>query len=135
MRSSPPKASLRKFPSPLAAFWFRRYKFYVEDFTKVCRLDDLPPGKGKVVQVGTAEVYLFNREGHIYASCDRPRARAHAIARGGVPPGEAGSECFHPGSHFEAESPESPVSPPAKNPAIPVRIEGGDIYIDCRAVR
>ena len=39
----------------------------VAEFVEVVRLDDLPPGRGRVVAIGDRDVALFNVEGTVYA--------------------------------------------------------------------
>src|SRR5438105_4954313 len=79
----------------------------VAPYVKVCDLDELPPGKGKVVQVGSREVVLYNREGRVFAAREEraPPVGSQAAAQALEPP----PTCRHPGSHFEAEQEDSPA--------------------------
>jgi nitrite reductase/ring-hydroxylating ferredoxin subunit len=99
----------------------------VFEFVKVCELDELPPGKGKMVRLGGREVYVYNREGRIFAAMEeRAVLGAHA---GSAPPGEAGPLCRHPGSTFEVEQDDSPARMHTQTGAIRVRLFGDSIYV------
>ena len=76
---------------------------------RVARLDELPPGKGKVVQLGARDIAVFNLEGRYYASCaHRPHIGASEL------PGHAtANACTSPGGghglFFDATAADSPA--------------------------
>ena len=44
---------------------------------RIARLEELPPGKGKLVQLGARDIAVFNLEGRYYATCEhRPHVGA-----------------------------------------------------------
>src|SRR5207245_1614903 len=100
---------------------------HVVDFVKVCDLDELPPGKGKVVRAFGREVRLFNRAGRVFATLEE-----HAVGtahEGGGPPGELPPVCRHPGSHFDAEQEDSPARAHAHEAAVRVRLGDDGVYL------
>ena len=94
---------------------------------KVCELEDLPPGKGKIVQLGGFEIRLFNREGRVFALREE-RTAASPSARH-LPPGEGGAACRHAGSHFEVEQEDSPARIRAHAASIPVELREDGSYL------
>lgn len=65
---------------------------------RVARVDELPPGAGKLVQVGAREIAVYNLEGRFYAASAGGRAHL-AIGELACPP------C---GSRFDAAVDDSP---------------------------
>jgi nitrite reductase/ring-hydroxylating ferredoxin subunit len=98
----------------------------VRDYIRVCELDDIPPGKGKVVRVGGVDVNVYNREGRIFAQIED-----HRFGRGGhggqSPPGEA--SCRLPGSHFDVEQSDSPARLGAHNMSVRVRVVEDAVWV------
>jgi len=68
------------------------------DPIRVARVDELPPGAGKLVQVGAREVAVYNLEGRLYAALTGGRAKER-VGEPACPPG---------GSRFEAAVDDSP---------------------------
>jgi nitrite reductase/ring-hydroxylating ferredoxin subunit len=101
---------------------------HVHGFVKICELDDVPPGKGKIVRVGRCEVYVYNREGRIFATVPE-RAVAGAAHARESPPGEAPPACHHPGSRFEVEQEDSPARVRAHAAGVLLRIDGEGVYV------
>jgi hypothetical protein len=69
------------------------------DRVKVAEIDELPPGKGKIISVHGREVTVYNREGR-YVATVAVRTRAAA------PVGE--TACEMPGHRFDAGIEHSP---------------------------
>jgi hypothetical protein len=91
----------------------------VATFIKVCDLDDLPPGTGRVIRVGAREVYVYNREGRVFAAaCDHKTAHMPPL---GEPP--------HMGASFEVEQEDSPVRMCAHAGAVAVELRADGIYV------
>ncbi len=65
---------------------------------RVARVDELPPGAGKLVQIGAREVAVYNLEGRYYAAA--AAGRTHAMVGEG--------ECPPAGARFEAAADDSP---------------------------
>lgn len=69
----------------------------------IARVDELPPGHGKIVVVGGCDVAVWNHEGRFYA------AAAHSRHVGAdQPPGHA-TPCVNGGRYFDATSADSPA--------------------------
>jgi nitrite reductase/ring-hydroxylating ferredoxin subunit len=98
----------------------------VKGFTKVCQLDDVPPGKGKLVRVGNREVHVYNREGRIYAALDETAARARTEA---PLPNDPAPACQHPGSRFDVEQEDSRARVHAHTAAVRVRVWQEEVYV------
>lgn len=52
----------------------------MDEFQKVAQIDDLPPGKSKIVKINDRPIALFNVEGKLYAihnSCPHEGGAAH----------------------------------------------------------
>jgi hypothetical protein len=99
----------------------------VPRFIKICELEDVPPGRGKVVHVGGREVYVCNREGRIFATAPQRGGRSLGH-EGGPPPVESPAACRHPGSRFEVEQEDSPVRVRAHGASLWVRVEEDGVY-------
>jgi nitrite reductase/ring-hydroxylating ferredoxin subunit len=98
---------------------------------KVCELEEVPPGRGKVVRVGHSEAYIYNREGRIVATLEQTSASGRV---GGLVSGDVTTSCRHPGSHFEVEQEDSPARARAHSVSLEVRVAGDGIYLaldDC----
>ena len=88
-------------------------------FIKVCALDDLPPGTGRVLRVGIREVYVYNREGRVFAAVEeRTVSVAPAL---GEPP--------HMGSTFDVEQEDSPARVRAHAGAVAVELRPDGVYV------
>jgi len=93
---------------------------------KVARVEELPPGKGKVVQLGSADITVYNLEGRFYATT------THSFHVGGVrPPGHADSLpiCGGHGLHFEATAEDSPARTERGEPRYQVDVEGEFVIV------
>jgi nitrite reductase (NADH) small subunit/3-phenylpropionate/trans-cinnamate dioxygenase ferredoxin subunit len=97
-------------------------------FMKVARIDDIPPGKMKTVNINGQPIVLANVEGTVHAfsgicsHADGPLGRGKLL-------GEV-VECPFHGGQFEVRSGKA-VMPPATDdvPTFEVQIEGDDIWV------
>lgn len=83
-------------------------------FVKVAEPDELPPGRGKVVQVEGHEVTIYNLEGRYLATSTPPR----------VSHGQGETTCEHTGRHFVVGATASPD-----------RLRTGELRYEVRADR
>jgi hypothetical protein len=67
---------------------------------RVARVDELPPGRGRVIEVGAHEVAVYNLEGKLHAQTVRPAP---------VRPGECAPACPPGGRWFDALAADSPA--------------------------
>lgn len=97
-------------------------------FVKVCQVEDVPPGKGKIVRVGERDVFVFNREGRVFAMVDA-RTGGGSGRAGAAAPGEAPAACRHPGSRFEVEQEDSLVEVGVAAGMVPVRVAEDGVFV------
>ncbi len=98
----------------------------------VCPLDELPPGRVKIVHAGPVSVGVFNVEGELYAIEDRCSHDDGPLAEGDWEPEELVVICPRHGSRFDLRS-GRPLTLPAFEPVatFPVRVaEGGMVKVE-----
>ena len=92
---------------------------------RVAHVDELPPGRGKVVVVSGRNVAIVNREGRLRATVEHARAAEHV---GGLsPPGHA-APCAVGGGFFDAAAPGAPDES-FEGPQLSIGIEGEDVFV------
>lgn len=97
-------------------------------FVKVARMDELPSGQGKLVQVNHKRIALFNIGGRYYAIDDVCPHRGGPLSEGELE-GEAVICPWH-GAIFDLASGDVKRFPAAVGVATyEVRLEGGEICI------
>jgi nitrite reductase/ring-hydroxylating ferredoxin subunit len=87
---------------------------------RVAHVSELPPGKGKQIEVEGRFVTVYNREGRFVATATRG-AHLHD--------GES-MDCSHHGLLFEADAEDSPARLHAEDPCR-VFVEDDEIWINC----
>lgn len=93
---------------------------------RVARVDELPPGWGKLVSLGARDLAVYNLEGRFFASC------AHRPHVGGAePPGHAASStvCGPHGVYFEATAEDSPSRVRSGEPRYRVDVDGEFVVV------
>ncbi len=90
---------------------------------RVGNLNELAPGKGKVVETSDRQVTVYNVDGRLRATASR-RARAAHHA------GETDEACVQHGLVFDAFAEDSPARLRADEEECHVRIEAGAVYVD-----
>jgi hypothetical protein len=95
----------------------------VPAFIKVCDLDELPPGKGRVVRVGSRDVYVYNREGRVFAAVEERATSISPLA--GEPP-----SCHHRGASFDVEQEDSPARARAHTAAVAVTMREDGVFVE-----
>ena len=98
-------------------------------YTKVARVDDVPPGKAIGVEAGGERIALFNIGGVFYAIGDTCPHRGGPLSEGMID-GTTVTCPWH-GAEFDVCSGKN-LCPPAARPvsSFPVRVEGGEIEIE-----
>jgi len=95
----------------------------VPAFIKVCDVDELPPGKGRIVRVGSRDVYVYNREGRVFAAVEE---RATAIA----PLAGEPTSCHHAGASFDVEQADSPARARAHTAAVAIALREDGVFVE-----
>jgi len=81
---------------------------------------ELPPGKGKLVDVGDRRICVYNVDGRFFASSSREGRVGHGP-----------TDTTHPhGALFDVYVEDSPARVRAGQEHLAVRIEGDDLFID-----
>jgi nitrite reductase/ring-hydroxylating ferredoxin subunit len=88
---------------------------------RVANRDELPPGKGKVVEVGERRVTIYNLDGRFHATATR-RARPHNPI--------AETDCSLHGHVFDVYAEDSPARVRAETEVYAVRLRGGTIWLE-----
>ena len=91
---------------------------------RVARVDELPPGKGKRVEIGGREVLVYNAEG---------RLRAQALESGR--PSPHWPACARPGSVFEVTVEDSPARLEDHLREYAVAVEGDYVLVGAERAR
>jgi hypothetical protein len=87
---------------------------------RVASVDEIPPGKGKLIEFGGHQVAVFNVAGQFFAR-RAPAPDPHARF------GE--TECTQPGLHFDAYAEDSPADLLDEEPCA-LRIEHGAVWLE-----
>jgi nitrite reductase/ring-hydroxylating ferredoxin subunit len=91
---------------------------------KVADVDELPPGKGKTMNVAGREVTVYNREGRYVATATSPRAAAPSETRSALE-----TTCEMPGRHFEVGPAMSPDRLQSDELRYQVVVDDGNVYV------
>ena len=97
-----------------------------KNWTKVCSLEELPPGARKLIRLNNIEIALFNIRGTIYAIKNRCPHRSGPLIRGFIDPA-GGIKCPMHGWRFDLRDGSS--ERPARATVYPVRVEDGCLYL------
>lgn len=91
-----------------------------------CAVDELPPGKRKLVRLNNIEIALFNIKGNIYAIKNRCPHRSGPLIRGFVDTA-GGVKCPMHGWRFDLRDGSS--ERPARATTYATKVENGFIYL------
>lgn len=96
---------------------------------KVARVDEVPPGGGKVVKAGDKVLALFNLGGTFYALDNRCTHVGGPLGEGDVEGTQV--TCPWHGSVFDIKT-GAVVHPPARRPVatFPVKVEKNEVLVD-----
>jgi 3-phenylpropionate/trans-cinnamate dioxygenase ferredoxin subunit len=97
----------------------------------VCPLDELPPGRMRLVPAGSITIGVFNCNGSLYAIEDRCSHDDGPLAEGEWDPGACVVVCPRHGSRFDLET-GIPMTLPAFAPVatFPVTVRDGTIVVE-----
>ena len=99
------------------------------EFIKVAKVNEVPPGKSKVIDLGGLCIALFNVNGRYFAINDMCTHAGGSLSEGDV----SGTivECPLHGARFDLET-GVVLSPPAESnvTAYRVQVEGDDLMIE-----
>jgi 3-phenylpropionate/trans-cinnamate dioxygenase ferredoxin subunit len=98
---------------------------------EVCRVDELPPGQTRIVEVGDRKIGVFNAGETLYAIEDRCSHDDGPLAEGEFDPERRTVECPRHGSLFDLKTGRA-MNLPAYAPieTFPVRVEGDMIRLE-----
>ena len=98
-------------------------------FITAAKIGDIPPGKGKQIDIGGKTLALFNCDGAYYALDNTCTHRSAPLAEGDCAGGEV--QCPWHGARFSLSS-GAHLSPPAPRgvKAYPLQIVGDEIQVD-----
>jgi 3-phenylpropionate/trans-cinnamate dioxygenase ferredoxin component len=98
---------------------------------EVCRVEELPPGASRIVEVNGRKVGVFNANGELYAIEDRCSHDDGPLAEGPFDPERRTVECPRHGSLFDITT-GRPKTLPAYLPVdtFSVRVEDGVIKLE-----
>jgi 3-phenylpropionate/trans-cinnamate dioxygenase ferredoxin component len=98
---------------------------------EVCRVEDLPPGASRIVEVNGRKIGVFNANGELHAIEDRCSHDDGPLAEGPFDPERRTVECPRHGSLFDVAT-GRPKTLPAYLPVdtFPVRVEDGVIKLE-----
>jgi nitrite reductase (NADH) small subunit/3-phenylpropionate/trans-cinnamate dioxygenase ferredoxin subunit len=101
-------------------------------FTTVATVQDVPPGKSKLVSVGSRKMALFNVNGTFYAIDDTCPHRGGPLSEGELE-GNVVTCPWH-GAQFDVTTGRN-LSPPARSDvaSYPVQLSGNDVQVDVPA--
>jgi len=97
------------------------------DYVRAATLDQLPPGKSRLVFAGGKPVALFNVEGQVYALDD---ACPHAGSSLGVGKFDGAIvQCRAHGLRFDVRTGQMPGRSGLRATSLPVRVSGNDVAV------
>jgi len=98
------------------------------EFHKVARVDEVPPGEARAVEVNGEQIALYNVEGVFFATCNICSHDEAYLAEGWLDDDVV--TCPAHGAEFSVRSGEA-LSFPATEPVAtyPVRVDGDDILV------
>jgi 3-phenylpropionate/trans-cinnamate dioxygenase ferredoxin component len=96
----------------------------------VCPLEELPPGKVRIVRAGELAIGVYNLDGELYAIEDRCSHDDGPLAEGDFDPDEGVAVCPRHGSRFDVRT-GRPLSLPAYLPVdtYEVTVEDGIVRV------
>jgi 3-phenylpropionate/trans-cinnamate dioxygenase ferredoxin component len=99
------------------------------EFVKVARAADVPPGQGRLIEVGGRRLALFNCAGTFYTVDDTCTHAQASLSEGFLQGAEI--ECPLHGARFDVRTGAAVWSPAFRPVATyAVRVEGPDVLVD-----
>jgi len=99
------------------------------EFVKVATVDEIPPGRAKLIEVAGNEIAVFNINGEFYAIDNSCTHVGGPLCEGEISGAEV--TCPWHGATFDLTNGRA-LGPPAFEPvnSYPVRVDGSDIHIE-----
>jgi NAD(P)H-dependent nitrite reductase small subunit len=97
---------------------------------RVASVDEVPEGKGLVVEVQSKPIAVFRFNGELFAVDDTCPHKGGSLHEGTVENGVV--SCPWHQWQFDLRTGICPANPLSKIEAHPVWVEGGDIYVDIK---
>ncbi|HCF1525230.1 bifunctional 3-phenylpropionate/cinnamic acid dioxygenase ferredoxin subunit [Pseudomonas aeruginosa] len=102
-------------------------------YIKVCSVSDVPEGDALQIDVDDSTIALFNVDGEFFATQDKCTHGDWSLSEGGYLDGDV-VECSLHRAKFCVRTGKVKAAPACKPLMIyPVKLEGGDVYIDSSA--
>ena len=102
----------------------------MSDPVTVCRLDDLPPGTARRIDVAGHRLAVVRFDDEVFVIGDRCSHADFSLSEGEVDPDERTLECWKHGSAFSVESGEALTLPATKAvPTYETVIEDGQVKV------
>lgn len=99
-------------------------------FTKVCKLEDVPPGEALKVESGAVSVAIFNVAGELFGTQDLCSHGQWSLSEGGYLDGDVVECSLHMGK-FCVRTGKVKAQPPCESLKVyPIRVEGNDVYVN-----
>ena len=97
-------------------------------YVKICKVNEIPEGRGRSFKVGSLDLAVFHSEGKFYATHDICSHEHEHLSEGWLEGPHV--ECPRHGAMFDLRSGEA-LSLPATEPieVYPLEIRDGDIYV------
>ena len=100
-----------------------------EQLIRVARIDDLPPGKMRRIDIGNRGILLANVNGRFYATDDTCSHEDASLSTGFLR--HEWVQCPLHGSRFNVRTSEAVEEPAEENlKTYAVRVDGNDIWLD-----
>ncbi|KMP11073.1 hypothetical protein UR09_04400 [Candidatus Nitromaritima sp. SCGC AAA799-A02] len=100
----------------------------MSEFIPVARVDDIPPGTRKRVEVDSKRISIFNIDGEYYAIFDTcPHKGTTPLIRGTLD--GIGIKCPNHGYRFDLKTGECNIGPAFNTKVFPIKVEDGEIFI------
>lgn len=100
----------------------------MEKYLAVAKIEEIPPGERKRVEVGEERISIFNIDNRFYAIRDTcPHKNTAPLLRGTLD--GLGIKCPNHGYRFDLNTGECNVSPEFNTRIFPVEIRGEDICL------
>jgi len=97
-------------------------------FVRVATTDEIPPGRGKVVEVEGREVAIFNAGGGRFFAAGTVCPHEGGPLGEGLVEGETVICPWH-GYDFDLRTGDCPVDPDLRIPIYEVKVEGSDVFV------
>ncbi|HBO3207947.1 non-heme iron oxygenase ferredoxin subunit [Pseudomonas aeruginosa] len=102
-------------------------------FEKACEAGDVPAGEGLKVERNGIEVAIFNVDGEFFATQDRCTHGDWSLSEGGFLEGDVVECSLHCGKFCVRTGKVKAYPPTEPLMVFPVRVEGGEVYVDFSA--